>query len=134
MVKRWWKLGLLIIILAALGAWAYELIAVRGTFEPFQSIVDAGGSAVVAGAPGHRVVGRVYVTGTPMSSAPLIVVLHGDAPFISCFSISRKAIGFRYVAGGLQGKSRPCRCASKPNSSQREATFQAMRLFTQYIL
>jgi len=82
-IKHWWKLGLLIIVLIALGAWAYELVAVRGTFVLFHSAADAGGNAVVAGASGHRVVGRVYVTETPMSSAPLIVLLHGDAPFIN---------------------------------------------------
>lgn len=82
MIKRWWKLGLLLLVLVVLGLWVYGLIAVRGTFVPFRSAADAGGSAVVAGASGHRVVGRVYVVGEPAPSAPLIVVLHGDAPFV----------------------------------------------------
>lgn len=82
-IKRWWKLGLLIIVLIALGMWAYELAAVRGTFASFQSAANAGGSAVVIGASGHRIVGRVYVTETPRSSAPLVVLLHGDAPYIN---------------------------------------------------
>ncbi len=81
-VKRWWKRGLLVVVLVAVGIWGYELAAVRGTFVPFRSAADAGGSAVVAGAPGHRIVGRAYVTGPPTPSAPLVVVLHGDAPFI----------------------------------------------------
>jgi predicted alpha/beta hydrolase family esterase len=82
-MKRWWKRGLLTIVLVVLGVLVYALIAVRGTFAPFQSAADASGSVVVTGAPGHRVVGRVYVTGAPAASAPLIVVLHGDAPFIN---------------------------------------------------
>lgn len=82
-IKRWWKPGLLIAVLAGLGVWGYELVAVRGTFASFQSAADAGGSAVVAGAPGHRIVGRVYVTEAPTSAAPLVVLLHGDAPFIN---------------------------------------------------
>jgi pimeloyl-ACP methyl ester carboxylesterase len=82
-MKRWWKRGLLTIVLVVLGVLVYALIAVRGTFGPFQSAADASGSVVVTGAPGHRVVGRVYVTGAPAASAPLIVVLHGDAPFIN---------------------------------------------------
>lgn len=81
-VKRWWKRGLLVVVLAAVGIWGYELAAVRGTFVAFRSAADAGGSAIVAGASGHRIVGRAYVTGPPTPSAPLVVVLHGDAPFI----------------------------------------------------
>ncbi|WP_266158290.1 alpha/beta hydrolase family protein [Dyella silvatica] len=94
MIKRWWKLGLLLLIVALLGFWVYGLIAVRGTFAPFRSAEAAGGKVVAAGVPGHRMVGRVYVVGTPLPSAPLIVVLHGDAPFIHP--------GYQYqVAGDL---------------------------------
>jgi predicted alpha/beta hydrolase family esterase len=82
-MKRWWKRGLLTTVLVVLGVLVYALIAVRGTFAPFQSAADASGSVVVAGAPGHRVVGRVHVAGPPAALAPLIVVLHGDAPFIN---------------------------------------------------
>jgi predicted alpha/beta hydrolase family esterase len=82
-MERWLKRGLLTIVLVVLGVLVYALVAVRGTFAPFQSAADASGSVVVVGAPGHRVVGRVHVSGAPAASAPLIVVLHGDAPFIN---------------------------------------------------
>lgn len=77
------KFGLLFVVLIALGAFAYVLVAVRGTFAPFRSSAAAGGNAILVGAPGHRIAGRVYHNGSPGSSVPLIVVLHGDAPFIN---------------------------------------------------
>jgi len=81
--KRALKFGLLFVVLIALGAFAYVLVAVRGTFAPFRSSAAAGGNAILVGAPGHRIAGRVYHNGSPGSSVPLIVVLHGDAPFIN---------------------------------------------------
>src|ERR1700743_444021 len=82
-VKRWWKLVLVAIVVLFLGMWGYQLIAVRGTFAPSRPASEATGSALLVGAPDHRIAGRVYLTGTPAPSAPLVVVLHGDAPFVN---------------------------------------------------
>jgi len=79
---RWIRRILLLAIVAILCSWIWALIAVRGTFVGFQPATNAGGEAVVAGAQGHRIVGRMYVAGAPDPAAPLVVVLHGDAPFI----------------------------------------------------
>jgi hypothetical protein len=82
--KHWWKFVLLIAAVIMLGTWAYVLVAVRGTFASFQSATDARGEAVAAGVAGHRIVGRVYVNEASVSlSAPQVIVLHGDAPFIN---------------------------------------------------
>jgi predicted esterase len=95
--KHWWKFVLLIAAVIMLGTWAYVLVAVRGTFASFQPTTEARGVAVVAGVAGHRIVGRVYVNETSVSlSAPLVIVLHGDAPFINP--------GYQYaVAADLAG-------------------------------
>lgn len=61
----------------------YQLIAVRGTFAPVRPASEAGGAAVIVGRNGDRVAGRVYIVGTPSSSSPLVVVLHGDAPYVN---------------------------------------------------
>ncbi|HJT98267.1 MAG TPA: alpha/beta fold hydrolase [Rhodanobacteraceae bacterium] len=79
---RWIRWALLIVVVAIVCSWIWALIAVRGTFVKFQPDTNAGGEAVAAGAEGHRIVGRVYVDGAPDPVAPLVVVLHGDAPFI----------------------------------------------------
>ena len=57
-----------------------QILTVRGTFAPMRSASEAGGAAVVAGIAEHRVAGRVYLSGSARPEAPLIVVLHGDAP------------------------------------------------------
>ena len=83
-MKRFWR-GLRWVLLALavllVGTWIVAAIAVRGTFAGFRSAADAGGEAVQAGATGHRIVGRVYLKGDADPAAPLVVVLHGDAPF-----------------------------------------------------
>jgi predicted esterase len=76
-----WK-AVVLVVVAFVALVVYELIAVRGTFAPSRPAAGAGGSAVLVDAPGHRVAGRVYFSGTPSSSAPLVVVLHGDAPYV----------------------------------------------------
>lgn len=97
--KGWWKFLLLAIVVILLGMWGYQLIAVRGTFAPSRPASTAGGSALLVGTPNHRIAGRVYITetlapaltgtlapaltGTPDPAAPLVVVLHGDAPFVN---------------------------------------------------
>ncbi|MGH9782083.1 MAG: alpha/beta hydrolase, partial [Candidatus Acidiferrales bacterium] len=79
--KRRWKVAVLVVAVAFFTLIGYELIGVRGTFAPSRPASGAGGTAVLVGAAGHRTVGRVYLSGTPPSAAPLVVVLHGDAPF-----------------------------------------------------
>lgn len=102
--KHWWRFVLLIAAVI-IGTWAYVLVAVRGTFASFQSANDARGEAVVAGVAGHRIAGRVYLDETPASAAPLVVVLHGDAPFINpgyqyavAADLANAAPGVRVVA------------------------------------
>ena len=81
--KRWWKFLLLAIVVIFIGGWVYQLLAVRGIFAPSRPVSEATGSALLVGAPDHRIAGRVYLTGTPDPVAPLVVVLHGDAPFVN---------------------------------------------------
>ena len=81
-IWRWLRWAVLAVVVLILCSWILALIAVRGTFASFRSAAKAGGEAVEAGAPGHRIVGRVYLDGTADPAAPLVVVLHGDAPFI----------------------------------------------------
>jgi pimeloyl-ACP methyl ester carboxylesterase len=55
--------------------------AVRGGFAGMRSESLAGGRAIARGAPGHKIAGRLYIEGLASAGAPLVVVLHGDAPF-----------------------------------------------------
>jgi predicted esterase len=80
-LKRWWKSFLLAVILVFFGIVVFNLIAVRGTLEANRPAAQAHGTAVVSGSAGHLIAGRFYITGTPASGAPMVVVLHGDAPF-----------------------------------------------------
>jgi pimeloyl-ACP methyl ester carboxylesterase len=54
---------------------------VRGGFAETRPEAEAGGRAISRGASGHKIAGRVYLEGAASAGAPLIVVLHGDAPF-----------------------------------------------------
>lgn len=67
--------------LALLAVLAGLLLAVRGTFAPTLPASAAGGQPISLGASGHRIAGRVYLDGPAVPGAPLVVVLHGDAPF-----------------------------------------------------
>jgi pimeloyl-ACP methyl ester carboxylesterase len=80
--KRKWEAAVFVAVVAFFAHIGYELIAVRGSFAPSQPASGAGGTAVVVGIPGDRIAGRVYLSGTPFPAAPLVVVLHGDAPFV----------------------------------------------------
>jgi alpha-beta hydrolase superfamily lysophospholipase len=94
-------------IVVALGMLAFvilNLVAVRGTFARSEPVEDAGGESVVVGAKGHRISGRVYSSGNPRSSLPLVVVLHGDAPFLNpgyqytfAYRLAEKVPGIRVV-------------------------------------
>lgn len=76
----WGAVGLAVVVFFAFVA--YELIAVRGTFAPLRPPAGAGGTPVLVETRGHRVAGRVYISGALYAPAPLAVVLHGDAPYI----------------------------------------------------
>jgi predicted esterase len=78
--RRLWKRLLLVVVLLILAVVGFKLLEVRGTFAKGRPASEAGGNAVLAGQPGHHIAGRVYLTGNPNPSAPLVVVLHGDAP------------------------------------------------------
>ena len=56
------------------------ILKVRGVFAPSFPAAEAGGTAIVLGKSGHLIAGRVYLAGAPRNHAPLVVVLHGDAP------------------------------------------------------
>ena len=81
-VKRGWKVTVLVAAVAFFVLIGYELIAVRGTFSPSRPAASGGGTPFLVGAQSYRIAGRVYLTATPNPAAPLVVVLHGDAPFI----------------------------------------------------
>lgn len=55
--------------------------AVRGGFADERSAVEVGGVPLSVGAPEHKIAGRVFVHGIASPQAPLVIVLHGDAPF-----------------------------------------------------
>ena len=81
--QRWWKVLFLTIVVFVLTAFGFVLLASRGTFAAHRRESEAGGSAFTVDAHGHRMTGRVYVTGAPVSTMPIVVVLHGDAPFVN---------------------------------------------------
>lgn len=78
---RWkvlyWSPTLLALFVAVMGM---EILKVRGVFAPSLPEPEAGGTAIVLGKSGHSISGRVYLMGAPRDDAPLVVVLHGDAP------------------------------------------------------
>ncbi len=83
-MSSFWKFAryaVRIVILVYVGTQVYMLIAVQGRFAKHLPVSVAGGEAVTTGTEGHRIAGRVYVSGPPSASAPLVVILHGDSPF-----------------------------------------------------
>jgi pimeloyl-ACP methyl ester carboxylesterase len=81
-IKRVRKTAVLLVFVGVFLLSGYELSAVRGTFKRSRPASIGGGTAVLVGAPRHRVAGRLYLNDTPSSTAPLVVVLHGDAPYV----------------------------------------------------
>src|SRR5271155_526873 len=78
--KRIWMTVFLLMALVAIAAISWQLMAVRGTFAELKSPTEAHGESIVVGAEGHRLAGRAF--GARGAGAnPLVVVLHGDAPF-----------------------------------------------------
>jgi len=82
LVGRRWRRTAGIAGLTTLAAFACELIAVRGVFAPSRPVSDAGGTAVLVGLSGHRIAGRGYLRASPSAVSRLVVVVHGDAPFV----------------------------------------------------
>ena len=78
--KRIWVTVFLVMAIIALAATGLQLLAVRGTFADRRSPSEARGAAIMVGSPGHRLAGRAF-TGAGRAANPLVVVLHGDAPF-----------------------------------------------------
>jgi predicted esterase len=78
--ERRWRVLLLAGFVVALLFFGYGILASRGTFVPLRPAQEAGGSSVMVGVPGHRIAGRAYLTGIQSPDAPMVVVLHGDAP------------------------------------------------------
>lgn len=78
---RKWKLigavlfGLTVVSLSVLQ------YAVRGNFVGTEPDTGVGGQVISKGEPGHKIAGRLYVEAHPGIAGPLVVVLHGDAPF-----------------------------------------------------
>jgi pimeloyl-ACP methyl ester carboxylesterase len=56
------------------------ILKVQGAFAPSLPAAEAGGTAITLGKSGHRIAGRIYLAGRPQNGAPLVIVLHGDAP------------------------------------------------------
>lgn len=69
--------GLFLLLLCA----SAQILALRGAFSPSLPASQAGGTAIEAGTSGHQIAGRVYLFGGPNAANPLVVVLHGDAPY-----------------------------------------------------
>jgi len=59
-----WRKAALITLAAVVLLFGYELIAVRGTFVRVRAATDVEGKAFLLGESGHRIGGRVYLSGT----------------------------------------------------------------------
>ncbi|MGH8801152.1 MAG: alpha/beta hydrolase, partial [Casimicrobiaceae bacterium] len=104
-LKRRWKLGILVAAVIVFGFYGLGLIASRGTFAPSRPASESPGNLITVGVPGHRLAGRVFLVGTPAPSAPIVIVLHGDAPFANpgyqyafALDVARAVPGTRAVA------------------------------------
>jgi alpha-beta hydrolase superfamily lysophospholipase len=78
--NRIWVTVFLLMALVAVAATAWQLVAVRGTFADLRPPAEARGEALLVGTPGHQLAGRAFGAGAKNAN-PLVVVLHGDAPF-----------------------------------------------------
>jgi alpha/beta superfamily hydrolase len=78
--KRIWVTVFLLMAVVAAAAIAWQLVAVRGTFADLKSPIGVRGEPLVVGSSGHRLAGRAFGAGAAGAN-PLVVVLHGDAPF-----------------------------------------------------
>jgi predicted esterase len=85
-------------VLLFAGIWTLSL-DLRGSFAGRRSDTDIGGASIVVGAQGHRITGRDYIFSSPKADAPLVVILHGDAPAIKP--------SYQYVFARVVAKSAP---------------------------
>lgn len=84
--RRWGKLLFLVILVFVvlfLAVLSYKLIAVHGTFAHRLPVSQARGEAIIAGVAGHRIAGRMFLNSSSPASSTLVVVLHGDAPYVN---------------------------------------------------
>jgi pimeloyl-ACP methyl ester carboxylesterase len=79
--RRTWKLVAIVLLGLPLVGTSVLEYAVRGGFAETRAEAEAGGRAISEGPPGNAIAGRVYIEGPASMGAPLVVVLHGDAPF-----------------------------------------------------
>jgi predicted esterase len=64
------------------GFFGYQLMAVRGTFQKTLDASKAPGEPEWVASSEHTSMGgRSFVSGEPNAKSPLVIVLHGDAPF-----------------------------------------------------
>ncbi len=101
-IVRWFLLTSVVLLV---GLFVYQTIAVRGTFSRSLPASEAPGTAVMVGAKGHQTAGRMFVVGAVDSASPLVVLLHGDAPFrnpgyqyVTAKNVAKAAPGTRVVA------------------------------------
>jgi pimeloyl-ACP methyl ester carboxylesterase len=78
--RRWALLGAILLGLMALATLVLQY-AVRGGFAPISRGDYADGYPIWQGAARHKIEGRLYVKGELTGDRPLVVVIHGDAPF-----------------------------------------------------
>lgn len=78
--RKWKRFGAIVLGTVAVGILLLQY-AVRGGFAGEMPAAEAGGVPISVGAPEHKIAGRVFVHGVPAAEAPLVIVLHGDAPF-----------------------------------------------------
>jgi pimeloyl-ACP methyl ester carboxylesterase len=79
---RRWRRAAGIAVLTIITVFVCQLVAVRGIFAPSRSVLSVGGTAVLVGVQGHRMAGRAYLGSSPVPVSRLVVVIHGDAPFV----------------------------------------------------
>lgn len=79
-MAKWKLVGITLLGLITVGMLVLQY-GVRGNFADIRPEYEAGGRAISRGAPGHKIAARLYIEGAASPGAPLIVVLHGDAPF-----------------------------------------------------
>jgi predicted esterase len=78
--RRWQLIGAVLLGLTAVSLCVLQY-AVRGNFVGTRPDTGVGGRTISEGEPGHQIAGRLYVKGAQSVGDPLVVVLHGDAPF-----------------------------------------------------
>jgi pimeloyl-ACP methyl ester carboxylesterase len=78
--RRWKLAGALLFGLIAIGVLVLQY-AVRGGFAETKREFEPGGVELVQDAAKQKIAGRYFIDGQVLAGKPLVVVLHGDAPF-----------------------------------------------------